>query len=97
MKYLSTFNKLVAVKPPLVKEQVAKKIGGLNIIDEKLSLIELEVVLDSVDGWEVGDSVYVHGDNAYKQAWWKAFYKIGDVEFILVPIDFIWVGGQEAP
>ena len=92
--YFQTFNKQIAVAPPKEVVQSMKKIGGLAIIDEKLSLMELEVLFDAENAFEAGDKVYIHSGSAKNHAWFRAVYTVDGVEFILVPLDCIYLASS---
>jgi hypothetical protein len=66
-KVTKTYNKFIATKP--IEKQaakVAKVVAGMSIIDDKLSLLPLEVVFDSGE-FKAGDTIYVDG-NKYRQS-----------------------------
>lgn len=90
MSYFKSFNKQIACKPPnKIEQQQSKKVGGLFVVDEKVSLTALEVVFDSDLGFDTGDKIYVHSVNASKHAWLGAKFEAGGIEFILVPVEFV--------
>jgi hypothetical protein len=95
MNYVKTFNKQVACKPAKEEAQQVRRIAGMALIDEKLALTPLEVVFDSSGAFDAGDTVYVHGNNARNQPWWKAVFSLDGKEFILVPEEAILLVSAE--
>ena len=89
---LKTHNNQIATEPFNSEAAIITKMGGMAIIDEKVAITALKVVFASANGkFSVGDVVYVHNDTVNAHKWARARHKIGDVEFILIPEEVVWV------
>jgi hypothetical protein len=97
VKVMKSFNKFIATKP--IEKQaakVAKVVAGMSIIDDKLSLLPLEVAFESGE-FKVGDVIYVDGNNASNHQWSKNVFELEGKSFILVPDTFVLVANVSVP
>jgi hypothetical protein len=96
-KVTKTYNKFIATKP--IEKQsakVAKVVAGMSIIDDKLSLLPLEVVFNSGE-FKAGDVIYVDGNSTGNQQWSKNVFELDGKSFILVPDTFVLVANLSVP
>lgn len=85
---IKTVSQVVATCP--IPEQSIKTTvsQGFAMAEQKITLTPLNVLFDAQIGenkFTKGDVVYVKGE-AYAAAWSKHKYRVGEEEFILVPI-----------
>lgn len=82
-------NKYIATAP-LVRQRAVetKVIAGMEVTNDKLTLVPLTVVFASV-GYGAGDVIYVDGGAASIDQVAKKVYEVDGVAFILVPDTFV--------
>lgn len=82
----------VAVKHKIAQTITTKKVGAMMVVDQKLSLTELEVVYDTDQTSAIkaksGDLVYVY-TNFLTQPWAKEVIHFEGQDIILVPDQMI--------
>jgi hypothetical protein len=99
MKF-NTLNKQVACTPLANQAVTMKVLNGFASAEQRNSLEELTVVfmaLDESDGtayFKSGTKIFVKGED-FNALWAKKVYKLGDKEFILVPMSSIALVGTE--
>ena len=81
------FNKTIATEP-FAKTSIEVNVkSGFSTINQKLTLTALKVLVGN-ERIQKGSLVYVPAD-AFKHQWAKMVYKLDDMEFILMPEDFV--------
>ncbi len=88
MKML-TFNRVVATEPFEKTSMTPQIRNGMALIEQKIKLTALKVVVGNQTGTiNKGDIVYLDG-TCYTSPWAKKVMQLGEMDFILVPEEFV--------
>ena len=91
---MKTVNNLVACKPTTRDFKPEMKTeSGFGTLEQTTELVQLEVWLDSEEGYKADDVVFVSGAVLDRSEWGKNKFKLNGTDIILVPSSqiIIWV------
>lgn len=88
LKHVYAINRKLACKPPPPQTVTTKISGGFATIQNRQTLIPLEVVFGDNERIHPGDIAYIPGD-AFKLAWSQAIFTVDGVNIVLVPLDAV--------
>lgn len=84
-----TANGQIAVEVMDVSAAQTKRVGGLTVIDQKVSLVKTKVVFsndrDAKVRVDAGMYIWLDGTVASNSAWAKRVYELDGKQFVLVP------------
>lgn len=80
--------KFLPIKPIVATQVDTMLKGGLALTKQKRELSRSVVLIDGIGGMKKGTTVYLRPDAGFSP-WNKEIWHIGDLEFVLAPMDYI--------
>jgi hypothetical protein len=81
-------NKFLPIKPIQATQVDTMLKGGIAITKQKRELSKSVVLMDGIAGTKKGSVVYLRPEAGFAP-WNKEIWNIGDIEFVMAPLDFV--------